>query len=670
MQAPKDNNSPANLAEDQDVETRPATHERILVVDDSTDIRHTLRQLLPMEGYEVLTARSGEEGLLLAQELTPDLIIADYQMPGLNGLEMWHSVRERGIDVPMILMTAKGSEALAVEALRAGIRDYLIKPFTAQDILDSVHRVLTEYWAEKIKERLPAHLLEANRRLEHQIRALTTLVRIGKSVTGMLDVQQVLNEVVEAAVKVTGADESSLLLVDHSSGELYMRAERNFDQKTAQTLRLKVEDSLAGQVIQTGKPVILSGDELVKINTAYLVKSLIYVPLQLKDKVIGVLSVDTRHTARTFAAHEVQTLSILADFAAVAVENASLVAEIVHERNTLDAILRDTEDQIIVVDSNDCVLFCNPIARQTFGVTITEFAGKPLHDVIDNAEVLRLFSREPLSGRGRHSEINLNNGERTLNAQLTIIDGVGRAAVMQDITHIKDMVRAKNDFVATVSHDLRSPLTAIMAYIALVERLGPLNEQQHQYLDQITVSVKLVTVLITELLELGRIEAGFDVDFEPVSLEEIVRESAAIYAHQTESQSLKLEFAFSPSLPQVLGNPIRLRQVINNLLGNAIKYTPQNGHIRLALYPDDQAMVLEVTDNGIGIPIEDQPFVFDKFYRTSKAIDGFEGSGLGLAIVKGIVEQHSGRIWLKSKPNEGTTFTVVLPVASAHTEPM
>src|ERR1700690_1701560 len=157
-----------------------------------------------------------------------------------------------------------------------------------------------------------------------------------------------------------------------------MRAERNFDKKTVQTLRLKVQDSLAGQVIQTGKPIILSGEDLVKIKTAYLVKSLIYVPLRAKDKVIGVLSVDTRHTSRTFAAHEVQTLSILADFAAVAVENASLVAEIVHERNTLDAILRDTEDHIIVVDSNDCVLFCNPTARRTFNVTMTEFAGKPL----------------------------------------------------------------------------------------------------------------------------------------------------------------------------------------------------------------------------------------------------------------------------------------------------
>jgi len=638
-------------------------NERILVVDDSRDVRDFVgRMVLANEGYDVLTAANGQEGFVVARDLQPDLIITDYMMPGMTGLDMLEALKESELTIPVILMTAEGSEELAVQAMRAGVYDYLIKPFDADVLLHTVGSVLKRYWTSQIRQRLPAHLLEANLKLEKRIREMGTLVNVGKTVTAMLDIQQVLNHVVDTAVSLTGAEEGSLLLIDPSTGEMYIRAARNFDQRTVHTLRLKVNDSLAGQVVQTGQPIVLSGEELIKINTAFLVKSLIYIPLRIKDEVIGVLSVDNRYTARPTDDHDVQVLSILADFAAIAIDNARLYAETIKERDTLDAILRDTEDHVIVVDAEDKVLFCNPTARRTFNVTMTDFIGKPLRDVIFNAEVLALFSKQALTGRGRHSEITLNGGERVLNAQLTIIQGVGRSAVMQDITHLKQMDRAKSDFVATVSHDLRSPLTSILGYLELLHRSGTLNEAQEKFMENIRGSVHSITALITELLELSRIESGYDVDLEMVDLEQVVRESIDALSHQLEVKQHTLKTNITTNLPPVHGNLIRLRQLANNLIGNAIKYTLPGGRVAVSLTQDEGWLILEVSDTGVGIPIDDQPYVFDKFYRSERVVGEFEGTGLGLAIVKSIVDQHCGRIWLQSREGKGTTFTVVLPL--------
>jgi len=600
--------------------------------------------------------------LVLARDLQPDLILTDYMMPGLNGLEVVEALREANVNVPVILMTAEGSEALAVRALRAGVSDYLVKPITAEMLLSAVRGALQRHWQQQIKERLPAHLLESNRRLEKRLRELSTLVSVGASVTAMLDLQQVLNSVVEAAISVSGAEESSLMLIDDQTGELYVRAAKTLDQQTAHALCLPIGDSLASQVVRGGEPVVAggTGDEQVK--------GLVYVPLRAPNRVIGVLSVHNRREARAFEPDDVQVLSLLADFAAVAIQNARLYAEVIRERDTLDAILRDTDDYVIVVDAEDRILFCNATARNAFGITHTDFIGKPLNQVISHPEVLALFAKEAIGGRGRRSEIALG-GDKFLNAQLTIIQNVGRAAVMQDITHLKQLDRAKSDFVTAVAHDLRSPLTAILGYSELLTRAGPLNEQQTRFIEQITSSVHSITALIAELLELSRIEAGFNVDLEPVAMERVVRKAVEGLQHQKAQREHTLTLDIAPDLPPLLGNPLRLQQMVANLVGNAIKYTPKRGDIRVNLWRDADNLVLQVADNGIGIPIEDQPYVFNKFFRSERAASEYDGTGLGLSIVKGVVDQHQGRIWLESREGVGTTFTVVLPLSPANTDP-
>ncbi len=635
--------------------------QRILLVEGTDELRqHLANRVLRPAGYEVVAAQDGAEGFTLARELGPDVIVSGYDMPRVNGLSMLEALQSAGIYIPFILMTAASSEALAVRALRMGVNDYLVRPFADEELLHALQRTQRRFRARLIAEDIPEQLLQINRRLEQRLHELDTLVSLGKRVTGQLERQQVLSQVVDAAVEIAGADSGALLLVDHALDELYQVASIGEGHEAGDDLRLRVADSLAGQVVQTRLPLIVAGDDLQTGRASHPFGALAYVPLVLKDRVIGVLGVTTRQEIHPFEQHKVQLLGVLADFAAIAIENARLYAATERERDTLSTILLDTEDAIIVVDDEGYILFCNAAACRTFDLDAARCYGQPLAEVLDHREVVELFNREARSGRSRRSEITLADGH-SLHAQITIIRGVGRVVIMQDITHLKDLNRIKNDLITTVSHDLRTPLTAILGYVELVRRSGPLAESQRKFLERIVFSVQSITALISELLEMGKIEADFDQDHEPVSLVAVIRHTIETYRPVWEDKRQTVQVRLSDGLPPVLGNPLRLRQVVSNLLDNAVKYTPDGGQIRVALEAEGDFQILRVADTGIGVAQKDLPHIFDKFYRADEAIENFSGTGLGLSIVKGIVERHNGRIWVESQAGKGSTFTVMLP---------
>ncbi len=498
--------------------------------------------------------------------------------------------------------------------------------------------------------------------LQRRIRELEVLANIGRTVTAMLDLDEVLTSVVDAAVRLTGSEEGSLLLLDEESGELFMRASKNFDEEFASTFRLKVKDSLAGQVISSGEPVILDTSSPQKIKTSYLVHSLIYAPLQLRARTIGVLGVDNRSVKRELTDDDLTILSAIADYAAIAIENATLYHRSEAERRKLETVLTQTENGVILTDPENRVLFINRAARETFSIPEGDSIGLSVVEVFEDPTLLALL-RAP--GKGpRREEIEVNGG-RVLSAERTPIEGVGQAVVMNDITHLRELDRIKSDFVTTVSHDLRSPLTAILGYVELIERSGELNEQQHEFIQRVQVSVEHITGLVTDLLDLGRIEAGLDTAKETTPVGVLTRYAVESLRGSAETRGLILETDLSDDLGLVHGSPIRLRQMIGNLIENAIKYTPRGGKVRVRARTEGDQVILRISDSGPGIPPADQPYLFDKFYRGTNVPDDMPGTGLGLSIVKSIIESHNGRIWVDSQLGRGTTFTVVLPVIPA-----
>jgi len=290
-------------------------------------------------------------------------------------------------------------------------------------------------------------------------------------------------------------------------------------------------------------------------------------------------------------------------------------------------------------------------------------------DVVTHPDMIALMTRKNGSDPLQYYEVSFPDG-RVSNAQFTAIQNVGYAITMQDITYLKEMDRVRSEFVHTVSHDLRSPLTSVIGYTELVERAGELNEHQRDFLKRIQDSVQHITSLINDLLDLGSVEAGFDTRREHVQLEAILRYTLDMLQGQVKSRRLKVHADIAPSIPPIRANPIRLRQLLDNVVGNAIKYSYNGGEVSVSIRAEGDQIILNVRDNGPGIPAEDQAHIFDKFYRGRNITDSVTGSGLGLAIVKTIVDNHQGRIWVESAEGKGSSFFIVLPIQTEATQPI
>jgi PAS domain S-box-containing protein len=335
----------------------------------------------------------------------------------------------------------------------------------------------------------------------------------------------------------------------------------------------------------------------------------------------------------------------------------------VNELQKLETIFTQIEDGVMILDSENLILLMNPVVRRVFDLGEKEVYGQNVLEVIEHPGLHKLIksaSTNPL----QFYEIDFE-GSRVFNAQYTRIPDIGVAITMQDITYLKRIDQMKSDFVHTVSHDLRSPLTAILGYVDLLDRVGPLTDQQREFIRRVRISVHNITGLVNDLLDLGRIESGFEGQKEIVPLDGILSYTLDNLNNQIVVKKQRLHVELPSHLPSLHGDPVHLRQMLDNLVGNSIKYTPEGGDISVSVEAKDDQVILRVSDTGSGIPPADQPHIFEKFYRASNVANVVPGSGLGLAIVKSIVDNHEGRIWVESIVGQGTTFTVVLPAYHA-----
>ncbi|MCC6300792.1 MAG: PAS domain-containing protein [Anaerolineales bacterium] len=335
------------------------------------------------------------------------------------------------------------------------------------------------------------------------------------------------------------------------------------------------------------------------------------------------------------------------------------------ERARLESVFNNIHDSVMILDEEKKVMLANPAMCRWLGLNPRTVQGKSVLDVLTHPDLIALLTRKNGGDFLQYYEVSFPDG-RVGNAQYTAIQDVGYAITMQDITYLKEMDRVRSEFVHTVSHDLRSPLTSVIGYTELVERAGDLNENQRDFLKRIQDSVQHITSLINDLLDLGSVEAGFDTRREYVQLEAILRYTLDMLQGQVKSRRLKVQTDIAPALPPIRANPIRLRQLLDNVVGNAIKYSYNGGEVFISIRSEGDQIILNVRDNGPGIPAEDQAHIFDKFYRGRNINESVTGSGLGLAIVKTIVDNHQGRIWVESAEGKGSSFFIVLPI---HTEP-
>jgi len=239
----------------------------------------------------------------------------------------------------------------------------------------------------------------------------------------------------------------------------------------------------------------------------------------------------------------------------------------------------------------------------------------------------------------------------------------GRVCVLWDITHYKKLDTLKSEFVSTVSHDLRAPLTLMRGYATMLSMVGAMNEQQKEFISKILTSADQMGELIGNVLDLGRIEADVGLDVETIPLDSILDAVLDTYRPQAVNKQITLDVEIDDEMEPVEVDATLIRQAIANLVDNALKYTPADGHVTIHAEQQEEFQIVQITDNGMGIAPTDQARLFEKFYRArGRETLSIKGSGLGLAIVKSIVQQHGGRVAVESKLGEGSTFTIWFPI--------
>lgn len=387
-------------------------------------------------------------------------------------------------------------------------------------------------------------------------------------------------------------------------------------------------------------------------------------PILANNAILGLIYVSSSATNSLEEDEYFKTLSLVVSQVSVATANAALFRQVEQQHARLRAILNSTNEAVLVVDRNGKVVLDNPAARKVLGVTESQVGGL-LAERTRIRALIDLFESVRQGGEST-GELSLDDG-RTFYASLspvTINDVgvIGWVATMQDVSHFKALDELKSEFVNTVSHDLRAPLANILMALNLISQVGPVNEDQHSLLTVIENRINNMAEFIEDLLDIGEIEAGIDMKQEPCDVARIVKDVVDSLSPEVNGKDLTVNIDLESNLPPIRCNPIRMRQVIYNLVGNAVKYT-QAGQVTVKARLEQQTLRLEVKDTGIGIPRHEQPFVFEKFYRVhGEHALKVKGTGLGLAIVKSIVEHHHGRIWLDSVQGKGSTFTVILPL--------
>ena len=430
-------------------------------------------------------------------------------------------------------------------------------------------------------------------------------------------------------------------------------------------------EGLPGRAMRTGQPCVVGDLGGADGGVADLEGALaraglragLVVPVRRGLEMLGAL-LFARRAPDAYAQEDVQIATLIASGLSAALETSRAYQALADERSTLAAVLGSTADAVLMVNLDGIVLLANPAVRPMLGLVPETLLGRLLAEAVENEDLRRLFESPP----ARPVELALADG-RT--AQATVVpvvtpygETVGAAAVLRDITLLKELQQMKDDFVHAVSHDLKGPISAIAGVAYLLQHDRAEDAQYQDRVRRLRDTAQAMGELVSDLLDLGRIEAGLDPATERDDVVPLITAAVATLTPEAEAKQITLETAL-PKDAWLSMSASRLRQALLNLIGNAIKYTPPGGHVRVALTVSDagDTATIAVSDTGHGIPAADLPNVFDKFYRVkSRATAGTPGTGLGLAIVKSIVDLHRGRVRVESAEDTGSTFFVDLPL--------
>jgi signal transduction histidine kinase len=513
---------------------------------------------------------------------------------------------------------------------------------------------------------------------------LAALTAIAAQVNCTTDLDELLRGALQTTLDVVGVDAGEVFLVDEETGALVLHAHVGLSEVfLADESLIGPGDCLCG-VAARSKQIVAATDlasHPARSRPACLREgfhSLLCLPLRAHQQVLGLLNVQSR-SARQFTDADQELLVAIGNQIGIAIANARLIEAAEQRRATLDSVMTSLVDGLILVDRRGKIAFANPRAEEMLRLPPQSLSGQNVNTVdqwiaryVDGPQTdpLQAAAAVPQPGAGVEFTLALPV-QRTLQARGFPIhneggEDLGQGLLLRDVSREKELDNMKSQLLATVSHELRTPLASIKGFATtlLREDVEWDDASRREFLAIIDQESDRLSELISNLLDMSRIEAGtLRVVPEPTELHRLVEETAGEFVAMAQDHPIRVTTA--PTLPGVWADPRRIRQVLRNLIENAIKYSPEASPISISARAAADHVQISVADQGAGIAAEHLDHVFERFYQVDSASTRqVGGAGLGLSICKAIVEAHHGRIWVESQAGSGSVFHFTLPQSS------
>ncbi len=509
---------------------------------------------------------------------------------------------------------------------------------------------------------------------------------IGQSLTSSLSLDEIFEMILSSVRSAIDCSAISVGLVDAEKREIvFEKALMGPEFTTLPTLRLKLGQGVAGWVAETGQMLNLpdAGSDPrwypgADADSGFVTRSILCVPLVVDDQVIGVLEAINKQSGPFTRADE-RLLSSLSASAAIAIEKARLHANVVSEKRRMEAIFANMGEGLLTTDLSGRITTVNPALEAMVGDDRQNLVARPSCEAIrtESDALESLLDQIRSAGTGGDAshaagEIIRPDGRRmpVLMSGAAAVDQAGETAeiivVFSDLSKMRELERMKEDFLSTVTHELRTPLATILLYARLL-RTGKAKgdpEREARYLEIVEQESNQLQKLVRQVLDLSSVGATpTRPGRERIRLHAFLSDLVVPFRKRAQQKGLAIHVQAPADLPPVSGNREALQMVFRNLVDNAIKFSPK-GKITVSCRDCNGRVVVDVADEGIGIAPESVPYLFQRFYRTEAAVEqGIGGSGLGLALVREAVEKLGGEVRVQSRPGEGTTFSVFLPAA-------
>jgi PAS domain S-box-containing protein len=513
---------------------------------------------------------------------------------------------------------------------------------------------------------------------DYRVRQREYLLEISRALTAQLKLDELLHMVLEAATSML-AGQAGLIALRDAEGSFVIRASYGLPRALVPYFGPLLTDIPDDADLRRFHIPGL-GEKLGQVATelGLRLQQVVALPMSMRRELIGALYV-FRAYGTGFTANDRQILASFADQATIAVYNAQLYERVSQEKRRLDAILEYSADGVMILDAGHHIAVFNRALAQLSLWSAADALGRHHDDVIRWAHLetdldlgAAVAGGWPLSSARQlyvEGDLRRRNGG-TVSVGITyapLFDREGRLvniiAGVRDITRFREAEEIKSTFISVISHELKTPVALIKGYADTLLRKDARWEPgtMQESLTVILEEADRLNQLIDNLLDASRLQVGaLPLEMDQVALDALAERVAGRFRTQTQIHDIVVRFP--PDLPLAEGDPRRLEQVLNNLLSNAIKYSPDGGTIEISGRATDHDVIVTVSDEGVGIPFEEQSRVFERFFRGARERhQRTPGAGLGLYLVKAIVEAHAGRTWVESDPGKGAAFSFAVP---------